>query len=31
MLNASQEQKQDTGQFADREGQFAENYSVNCP
>ena len=41
ILNASQEQKPDTGQFAERqfaetqfaerEGQFAENYSANCP
>ena len=35
ILNASQEQKPDTGhfaetQFAEREGQFAENYSANC-
>ena len=40
-LNASLEQKPDTGQFAERqfaetqfaerEGQFAENYSANCP
>ena len=40
MLNASQEQKPDTGQFAERqlaeikfaarEGQFAESYSANC-
>ena len=36
IFNASQEQKPDTGQFietqfAEREGQFAENYSANCP
>ena len=35
-FNASQEQKPDTGhfvetQFAEREGQTAENYSANCP